>query len=116
MDERSSDQDLVTASRGGDVRAFGLLVERRHGAVAAVATAITKDIALGEDVAQETFVIAWTRLRELRDPERIRAWLCNIARNRSKNELRRRRREVAASDELVVPDGQPSPVDVVIAQ
>src|SRR5512139_980310 len=95
MSEEQLDNDLVAACMRGDVRAFGRLVERHHGAVTAVAFAITRDLALSEDIAQDTFVIAWTRLGELRDAARVRAWLCNIARNKSKNELRGRKREVA---------------------
>ena len=67
MDTETSDQELVTACVAGDVRAFGRLVERHHGAVAAVAFAITRDLALSEDIAQDAFVVAWTHLRELRD-------------------------------------------------
>ena len=55
----------MTASARGDVRAFGTLVERHHGAVVAVAFAITRDLALSEDIAQETFVVAWTRLGDV---------------------------------------------------
>ncbi len=94
MDSETTDQELVAAGAKGDVRAFGRLVERHHGAVAAVAFAITRDLALSEDIAQDTFVVAWTHLRELRDLRRVRAWLCGIARNLSKTELRDRRREV----------------------
>jgi RNA polymerase sigma factor (sigma-70 family) len=115
MRDLPPDRDLVTASARGDVRAFGTLVERHHGAVVAVAFAITRDLALSEDIAQETFVVAWTRLGDVIDPSRVRAWLCNIARNRSKNELRRRKREVGEPDDNVV-DGAPSPADTMLAQ
>src|SRR5204862_431239 len=97
-----------------DVRAFGRLVERHHGAVTSVAFAVTRDLALSEDIAQETFVIGWTRLGELRDPMRVRAWLCNIARNKSKNELRARKHEVAVPADAI--DAAPSVIDNAIAR
>lgn len=100
MESETSDQELVAKCTGGDVRAFGRLVERHHGAVAAVAYAITRDLALSEDLAQDTFVVAWTHLSELRDSQRVRAWLCGIARNLSKNELRGRRRDVSDIDAI----------------
>jgi RNA polymerase sigma factor (sigma-70 family) len=100
MDTETSDQELVAACVAGDVRAFGRLVERHHGAVAAVAFAITRDLALSEDIAQDAFVVAWTHLRELRDSERVRAWLCGIARNLSKSELRSRRHDVRDIDAI----------------
>jgi RNA polymerase sigma factor (sigma-70 family) len=114
MSEELLDNDLVAACMRGDVRAFGRLVERHHGAVTAVAFAITRDLALSEDIAQDTFVIAWTRLGELRDAARVRAWLCNIARNKSKNELRGRKREVAVPADAI--DTKPSLVDAAVAR
>ncbi|MGE0867473.1 MAG: sigma-70 family RNA polymerase sigma factor [Kofleriaceae bacterium] len=102
------DTDLVRAALGADVKAFGRLVERHHGAVVAVAFAITRDLGLAEDIAQETFCAAWTGLGTLRDPSAVRAWLCNIARNQSRNALRSRRREV--SDEPPpLADARPTP-------
>jgi len=35
---------------------------------------------LSEDLAQETFVTAWQRLASLREPAKLRAWLCGINR------------------------------------
>src|SRR5690242_288459 len=111
------DSTLVVASVAGDVRAFERLVERHHRAVVAVAFAISRDLALAEDAAQETFVVAWTRMIELREPGHVRPWLCKIARNVSRNQRRRHGREVAVSEAtLAVADGRPSPADVVLAR
>ena len=40
-------------------------------------------------LAQETFITAWRRLRHLRHPEKLKAWLCGILRNRIQKALRR---------------------------
>jgi RNA polymerase sigma factor (sigma-70 family) len=79
-----------------DLGAFGSLVERHYTDVVAVAFAVTRDVAMAEDIAQETFITAWLSIDQLRDPSRVRPWLCGIARNRSKNALRRGNREVVA--------------------
>lgn len=79
------DGELIVASGKGDSRAFGRLVERHHAAVTAVAFAVTRDLATSEHIAQDTFIVGWTQLHELRDPSRFRAWLCGIARNLSGN-------------------------------
>lgn len=42
-----------------------------------------------EDMAQETYLRAHSRLRELRRPELARAWICRIARNACLDHLRR---------------------------
>jgi RNA polymerase sigma factor (sigma-70 family) len=44
-------------------------------------------------LAQDTFVTAWKQLAGLREPEKLRAWLCGIARNLINNSLRRQGRE-----------------------
>lgn len=95
-----TDPELVAASAKGDSRAFGRLVERHHAAVTAVAFAATRDLAISEDIAQDTFVVAWTQLHELREPTRLRAWLGGIARNLSRDELRDRQREVTDIDKV----------------
>src|SRR5258706_9294213 len=93
-----------------ELQAFGQLVETHYAAVNAVAYATTRDIALAEDVAQDTFVAAWTTLDRLRDPARVRPWLCGIARNQARNALRRRRADVAEQD---VMDAH-TPLDAVV--
>jgi DNA-directed RNA polymerase specialized sigma24 family protein len=32
-------------------------------------------------MAQETFITAWTGLKDLREPSKLRQWLCGIAQN-----------------------------------
>jgi zinc protease len=93
-----TDLELIAASAKGDSRAFGRLVERHHAAVTAVAFAVTRDLATSEDIAQDTFIVAWTQLHDLRDPSRLRAWLCGITRNLSRNELRDRQRDITDID------------------
>ncbi|MBA3464605.1 MAG: sigma-70 family RNA polymerase sigma factor [Deltaproteobacteria bacterium] len=95
------------------MRAFGRLAERHHAAVAAVAFAITRDRASSDDIAQDTFIVAWTRLRDLRDAQRVRAWLCGIARNLSKHELRGRPREVADPDAIAAATVDPVQVQTL---
>jgi len=90
----STDVELVEASRAGQVAAFAVLVERYQSLVCAVSYSATGDRALSEDVAQETFVAAWHGLSALREPSKLRAWLCGVARNLSSKALRRRAREV----------------------
>lgn len=68
----------------------------------AVAYGATGDAALSEDVAQDTFVVAWRARHTLRDPSRIRAWLCAIARHLALN-TRRSRRHDPLDDDAAIP-------------
>lgn len=105
-----SDADLLAASRRGEHAAFGALVERYQGVVCAVTYSRTRDQALSEDVAQETFLAAWRQLDQLREPNRLRSWLCGIAKNLAAKARKRTRRETPAPDDVdseLVADGDP---------
>src|SRR5215471_11092779 len=54
-----------------------------------MAYSATGSLGQSEDLAQETFITAWKRLRLLREPAKLRSWLCGIARNRINYTLRR---------------------------
>jgi RNA polymerase sigma factor (sigma-70 family) len=87
------DSHLVARSVAGNRSAFAQIVERYQALVCSVAYSATGSLSQSEDLAQETFLTAWRQLRDLREPERLRAWLCGIARNLSHNLLRRDARE-----------------------
>lgn len=90
---------------------FAQIIERYHRAVYAVAYSTVRDRAIADDVTQDAFVIAWRRLDELRDKERLAAWLCGIARNLARDACKRRRRET--SDDGVEPIDAATPYDAM---
>jgi RNA polymerase sigma factor (sigma-70 family) len=115
-----SDADLVAESLGGNRDAFGQIVERYQTLISSLAYCATGDVSRSEDLAQETFVSAWKQLAELREPARLRPWLCSIARFLISKEFRRQGREpdhaaesLEAVDEWVSPE--PLPPDQVIS-
>ena len=89
--QAGADRELIEASRRGDRTAFASIIERYQRAVYAVAFSRTRDRALADDVTQDAFVIAWRRLDELRDVDRLPAWLCGIARNLARDARKRDR-------------------------
>jgi RNA polymerase sigma-70 factor (ECF subfamily) len=78
---------------GGDETAFARLVSDHHGAMARVAYVICGDAETARDATQNAWSIAWRRLRTVRQPERLHAWLVAIAANEARQALRRRRRQ-----------------------
>lgn len=116
----SSDALLWSSAQRGDPRAFEQIVERHQSMVCAVTYAGVGDLALSQDLAQETFVVAWKRLGSLREPDQLRAWLCGIARTLAANARRRRARrggETAALDAIAEPDAaEISPLECAIAR
>lgn len=87
-----------------DVPAFATLVERYQSLVCAIAYAAVCDRALSEDVAQDTFLALWRDPLAIREPAKIRSWLCNTARNRARDVLRKRGRETLTSDLPTIAD------------
>jgi RNA polymerase sigma factor (sigma-70 family) len=88
-----NDAELVHASLTGNRDAFGQIVARYQSLVCALAFSATGSLSQSEDLAQETFVAAWKQLADLREPEKLRSWLCRIARNLTYDALRQQGRE-----------------------
>lgn len=91
--ETSEDGRLVQASLAGDRDAFGRIVARYQSLVCSLAYSATGSIERSEDLAQETFITAWRRLASLREPDKLRSWLCGIARHLISNAQRHAGRE-----------------------
>ncbi len=90
MDAAVDDASSLAASQRGDVDAFGQLIERYHNLICAIAYSRTGDRVASEDIAQETFFAARKGIRELREPAKLRSWLCGIARNLASKSRRAR--------------------------
>ena len=58
-----------------------------------------------DDLVQDVFLAAYTRIRELRDPAAFGGWIATIARNRATDYLRRAHEATELPDEL--PGGDP---------
>jgi RNA polymerase sigma-70 factor, ECF subfamily len=94
---------LVTAAARGDREAFGELYRHFGRAVHGVLLArLGRDDA--DDLVQEVFLHAFTRLRELRDPSAFGGWICAIARRRATDHYRRERPTEVLDDTAVSTD------------
>ena len=90
----NNDAELVGGTLAGNREAFSQIVSRYQSAhPCSLAYSATGSLGQSEDLAQETFLTAWKHLRHLRERDKLRAWLCGIARNRINNFLRREGRE-----------------------
>jgi len=74
-----TEQTLVTRAKGGDRPAFEELVRRTARLVFARLYLDTGDSHRAEDLVQETFLIAWKRIWQLKDAGGLRSWLFSIA-------------------------------------
>lgn len=79
--EARVDQALVTrVLLGNDGRAFEQLLRRHQGLVRAqLRRLLHGDEAMADDLAQETFLLAWRKLGQFRSDARFATWLYRIA-------------------------------------
>jgi RNA polymerase sigma factor (sigma-70 family) len=106
----TNDAQLVEWTLAGDRAAFATIVERYQALVCSITYNATGSLSVSEDLAQETFLAAWRQLRELREPERLRSWLCGITRFLVGKEYRRRGRDpIHAAEGLETVQEAPSP-------
>lgn len=87
------DAELVAESLAGNQDAFRHIVERYQTLICSLAYCATGNVGQSEELAQETFVTAWKDLAELREPLKLRSWLCAIVRFRISKQFRKQGRE-----------------------
>jgi len=87
-----SDEQLVTAAREGDEKAFMEIVKRHEARVASTVIGMLGSGPEAEDVGQETFIRFYRSMRSFRGESGLGTYLTRIAINLSLNELKRRKR------------------------
>jgi RNA polymerase sigma factor (sigma-70 family) len=108
-DAGATDAELVRAARRGEKRAFVEIVKRYQAMVCGIALGILGDFAASEDAGQEAFLTAWRKFSELREPEKLRGWLAQIARHAALGHLRRRKGHENLDDVAPPIDDAPGP-------
>ncbi len=101
---------LAQRAQGGDRAAFGALYERYAGLVHGVLLS-TVNPAEAQDLVQEVFLSALRAIRRLEDPARFGPWVASIARNRGRDALRSRSRDVEDLAEHAEPAVEPESSD-----
>src|SRR5438477_13051005 len=117
--DSDSDPELWQLVCQGSTSAFEALVGRYQALVFAVAYSACGNLALSEDVAQETFWTAWRQRASLDQPGRLGSWLCGIARNLGKNARRKASRAADSAASLDVaadfPADEPDPAEEAVS-
>lgn len=95
-----TDPELIARAVVYDDRAaFGELVQRHQSVVRHFLRHLTRgDVALADDLAQETFLQAWRRLARFRGESAFSTWLLGIAHNHWRNARRCQRDHVSLDD------------------
>jgi RNA polymerase sigma-70 factor (ECF subfamily) len=96
------DRELVIRAQQGDTAAFTRLAGELTPSFLAVARRILSDVGLAEDASQQALLNVWSRLPQLREPDRFEAWSYRLLVHACYDEGRRTRRWAAPL--TVVPD------------
>jgi RNA polymerase sigma-70 factor, ECF subfamily len=85
---------LIAAARQGDQAAFAELYRLHHGYVRGICRNILRDDSV-DDLCQDTFLVAFTRLDSFAGNAKFRSWITRIAVNQCLMTLRKRRHYVS---------------------
>jgi RNA polymerase sigma factor (sigma-70 family) len=118
---KQSDIELVSQCLAGNRDAFAQIVLRYQTLICSLAYSATGSLSQSQDLSQETFIIAWKQLPELREPDKLRNWLCGIVRHRIHKTFRRQGREPVHAAETLeaaheLPSGELPPSEQAITK
>jgi RNA polymerase sigma-70 factor (ECF subfamily) len=101
-----TDEALLERAANGDQSAIAVLYDRYTGMMFGLATRITGDAALAQDVVQEAFVGIWRNAARFSSARAsARTWILSICHHRAVDAVRRRRQ----ADPLPDPELPPPP-------
>jgi len=117
MNQSSANQDdqrLIALTLEGQQEAFGHLIRKYQDRLYNGMVHILRDQTEAEDVVQDAFILAMTRLSSFKGNSQFFTWLYRIAYNAAVTRLRRRRPTVSLQGDdsclqLSLPDEGPSP-------
>lgn len=113
-----TDADLVArVLLDEDQNAFSELVRRHQSAVRGLLRQLTRsDVALADDLAQETFIRAYKNIRSFRGEAKFSTWLYRIAYNCFREEARKRKELVGIDETQLEAEQDPGTVDPALRQ
>ncbi len=96
-----TDKDIIARIKAGDDNAYGDIIRRYNQRMFRVARSIVTDDAAAMDIVQEAHIKAYTKLNEFRGSIQFFSWLATITRNEAFMYLRKYKREVSMTDDVI---------------
>jgi len=110
-------RELALRIQAGEAAAEAELFERYRRGVSIIVQRMVRDSCIADDLCQDTFRLVLEKVRrgELRDPQKLSGFICNIARYLAIEHLRQpRRTQPLGEPGLSVPDPKPDPLSTLI--
>ncbi len=90
------DSDLVSKSIHGDMKAFGVLIDRYKQMVFTLACRMLRNKEDAEEIAQDTFLKAYKALNTFKGDAKFSTWLYKIAYFQSLDQLKKKKRLITS--------------------
>lgn len=100
------DAQLLSQAADGDKAAWDLLVDRHSQMIYANARVVGASQTLAEDIVQVVWMRLLTKLDTIREPSKLKGWLALVARNATRDELRKKRTEYDIDSLIGVHDSE----------
>lgn len=109
--QQQDEQELIAQSLNGNHVSYGELVDRYKNAIYRHCFAMLRNEDAAEDMAQETFIAAYYKLKTYKTDYKFSTWLFKISTNKCLDSLKRKKYEVLADDEVFanIATKQPGP-------
>jgi RNA polymerase sigma-70 factor (ECF subfamily) len=103
--------DVLASAALGDDLAFRHIIAAHHEDMRRVCLVICGDHAIADDATQAAWFIAWKKIDQVYDHDRLRPWLVSVAANEAKKLMakRRRRAEFETALDLATEQGAVDP-------
>jgi len=102
-DEHTDDEEIIRRCCNGETELYRVLVERYQDRIFNLICRFLGNHHLAEDIAQETFIKAFSSLENFRQEARFSTWIYRIAVNKCKDFLKDRRRGEISLDRITMP-------------
>lgn len=101
--DASSSAELVQKMRKGDDSAYQIMMDQWEKRVYNFALRYANDSHFAMEVVQQTFIQAFEKIDQLKDPSKLKSWLYRIASNNCSSEGRRiaRRKHVQVNEQVL---------------
>lgn len=104
MARHDNEKELIKHAKDGDSGAFNSLVEKYWEEIHKLVCKQLGDPDNAEDITQETFLRAWEKIEQHDTSKNFKAWLKQIAVNKSKDWLKKRRLPTVPIEQIEVAD------------
>ncbi len=98
---KASDIEIIARIKAGDDNAYGEIIRRYNQSMFRIARSIVTDDATAMDIVQEAHIKAYTKLNDFRGAVQFFPWLATITRNEAYMYLRKYKREVSMTNEVI---------------